>query len=212
MNKRGFILLIWVVLLCRMEVFAVTFIPPGTTSLDKKAGSYIDVAEITVHDWCEYLQWLKANKGIRSEEYINALPDSAICEKLYGAVRYFQHPKYRNYPIVGLTYEQATNYCQWRSDRVNEKMKKGKVIYTLPDVYDLQMAYKKQKSPKKLPSTIVPINKKSRKISGIGYNVQEYTADPNVVLIGMEGKSLMFDDFTGVNHLLGFRCKALIIK
>ncbi len=211
-SMRRIILLICFVLFCKIVIFATIAIPPGTITLDKKTKTYIDATETTVANWAEYLYWLQTTKGIQSEEYINALPDSATCEKLYGATRYFQHPKYKDYPIVGLTYEQAVNYCKWRTDRVNEITKKGKVTYSLPDVYDFQAAYSKQKNNKNFSLTIIPVNQKSKKITGIGYNVQEYTSDPNVILIGSKENTLLFDDFIGINHLLGFRCKAVKIN
>ncbi len=33
---------------------------------------------------------------------------------------YYRHPAYSNYPVVGISYEQALNYCQWRTERVKE--------------------------------------------------------------------------------------------
>jgi len=35
---------------------------------------------------------------------------------------YFRHPAYSNYPIVGVNWLQADNFCAWRTDRVNEKL------------------------------------------------------------------------------------------
>ena len=34
--------------------------------------------------------------------------------------QYFRHPAYRNYPVVGVSYEQAKAFCTWRSKVVNE--------------------------------------------------------------------------------------------
>ena len=34
--------------------------------------------------------------------------------------RYFSHPAFGNYPVVGVTWQQAHDFCLWRSDRVNE--------------------------------------------------------------------------------------------
>ena len=33
---------------------------------------------------------------------------------------YFRHPAYNDYPIVGINWLQANDYCAWRTDRVNE--------------------------------------------------------------------------------------------
>ena len=33
---------------------------------------------------------------------------------------YLRHPAYREYPVVGINWLQANDYCSWRTDRVNE--------------------------------------------------------------------------------------------
>jgi gliding motility-associated lipoprotein GldJ len=33
---------------------------------------------------------------------------------------YFRHPAYQWYPVVGIDYNQANDFCSWRTDRVNE--------------------------------------------------------------------------------------------
>ena len=33
---------------------------------------------------------------------------------------YLRHPAYRDYPVVGVNWLQANDYCAWRTDRVNE--------------------------------------------------------------------------------------------
>ena len=42
---------------------------------------------------------------------------------------YYSHPAYREYPVVGISYEQAVDYCKWRTDRVKDSFK----IKTLTD-------------------------------------------------------------------------------
>jgi hypothetical protein len=95
---------------------------------------------------------------------------------------------------------------------VNELSKGYDVVYSLPDEFDYQLAFKKQK-PTKIPSqAIYPINPKKKKLSGIGDNANELTANPKVIVIGTEGDQLMFDDYRGIHYQLGFRCKAIIKK
>ncbi len=33
---------------------------------------------------------------------------------------YLRHPSFQDYPVVGVTWQQATNYAKWRTERVNE--------------------------------------------------------------------------------------------
>ena len=62
----------------------------------------------------------------------NALPDTMVwrSELSYNeplVEYYFRHPGFNNYPVVGVSWRQAYDFCLWRSDRVNEgiMMKKG---------------------------------------------------------------------------------------
>jgi len=61
-----------------------------------------------------------------------ALPDTLVwrSELSYNeplVEYYFRHPGFNNYPVVGVTWRQAYDFCLWRSDRVNEGilMQKG---------------------------------------------------------------------------------------
>lgn len=98
-------------------------LPPGTIKL--KDNFYFDRTEITNHHWCEYLYWTSKVYGEESEEYSSALPDPKTWLKYdpsYSALDtfYLRHPSYRDYPVVGLTYEQVSDFAKWRSDRVFE--------------------------------------------------------------------------------------------
>ncbi len=94
---------------------------------------YMDQTEVRNLDYLEYLYWL--NRVYAADYpgvYRKALPDTLVWrDKLaYNeplVEYYFRHPAYRNYPVVGVTWVQANDYCAWRTDRVNEMLliKKG---------------------------------------------------------------------------------------
>ncbi|MGZ4082766.1 MAG: gliding motility lipoprotein GldJ, partial [Bacteroidia bacterium] len=59
------------------------------------------------------------------EVFFKALPDTLVWrEKLaYNEPYvdyYLRHPAYRDYPVVGVSWLQANDFCTWRTDRVNE--------------------------------------------------------------------------------------------
>ena len=89
---------------------------------------YMDETEVTNMFWLEYLEWLDRIYGNSFPEIVErALPDTlAWREKLaYNEpmVKYYlRHPAYREYPVVGVSWRQATDFCKWRTDRVNENI------------------------------------------------------------------------------------------
>ena len=87
---------------------------------------YLDQTEVTNFHWLEYLYWISRAYGDTYPlVYKNALPDTlcwrsplAFNEKYVDY--YLRHPAYRDYPVVGVSWLQANDYCKWRTDRVNE--------------------------------------------------------------------------------------------
>jgi len=92
------------------------------------ASFYMDETEVTNLDYLEYLFWLKRVYGESYPEvYKNALPDTLVWRDKLGynepyVKNYLRHPAYKNYPVVGVSWQQATDYCAWRTDRVNERI------------------------------------------------------------------------------------------
>jgi formylglycine-generating enzyme required for sulfatase activity len=89
-------------------------IPPGMAKLGENL--FMDIEELRNVDYREYLTWLRQVFGERSEKYLKALPDKKVSPDYY-----FMNPEANNYPVVGITYEQAISYCKWRSDRIFER-------------------------------------------------------------------------------------------
>ena len=87
---------------------------------------YLDETEVTNFYWLEYLAWLERVYGDSYPEIVSkALPDTLVWrEKLeYNepfVEYYLRHPAYRDYPVVGVNWLQANDFCAWRTDRVNE--------------------------------------------------------------------------------------------
>jgi gliding motility-associated lipoprotein GldJ len=98
---------------------------------------YMDETEVANVDYREYLYWLKRVYGESYPEVLlEALPDTAVWreELSYNeplVQTYFRHPSYNDYPVVGVTWLQANDYCQWRTDRVNEMILIEKGILNL---------------------------------------------------------------------------------
>ena len=106
---------------------------------------YMDKYEVSNMAWREYVNWTEVVFGTRKPEIVAAiLPDTTVWrDKLaYNEPyvdNYFRHPAYSFYPVVGVTWEQAMAYCQWRTDRVNEDILVGGMYMEKPQ-YDLVKA------------------------------------------------------------------------
>ncbi len=105
---------------------------------------YIDETEVANVHYREYLYWLSRTYGNDYPQvYRQALPDtlawrSALAYNEPLVEYYFRHPAYNDYPVVGVTWEQATNYCKWRSDRVNEKLLVDAGVLSYTDINNEQ--------------------------------------------------------------------------
>lgn len=98
---------------------------------------YMDETEVRNLDYLEYLYWL--NRVYSTDYpgvYRKALPDTLVWRQKLAyneplVEYYFRHPAYREYPVVGINWLQATDYCAWRTDRVNEMILISKGILSM---------------------------------------------------------------------------------
>jgi len=88
---------------------------------------YMDETEVKNLDYREYLHWISRVFSENKEVFWAALPDTLVWRNKLSynepmVEHYFRHPSYQNYPVVGVSWLQASDYCIWRTDRVNERI------------------------------------------------------------------------------------------
>jgi gliding motility-associated lipoprotein GldJ len=85
--------------------------------------------EVTNMMYLEFLDWIKAvyppSEPQYKAIYQGALPDTLVWRNRLGysevmVDNYLRHPAYAEYPVVGVSWIQAVEFANWRSDRVNE--------------------------------------------------------------------------------------------
>jgi len=91
---------------------------------------YMDDTEVTNKEYLIYLDWLKKVFPPENPKYKHiyeaAIPDQDVWKTPLGndgglSKNYLKHRAFENYPIVGVTWRQANDYCKWRTDRSTEK-------------------------------------------------------------------------------------------
>jgi len=110
----------------------------NTTPVKQQIRSfYLDETEVTNAEYLFYLQWMEKifppSDPNYKDIYLSALPDTLVWRDVLGnnellTENYLRHPAYADYPVVGVSWLQANQYCKWRSDRVNEKLLMDKGI------------------------------------------------------------------------------------
>ncbi len=89
---------------------------------------YIDETEVANVHYLEYLYWVsRVFSADYPEVYKKALPDTLVWRDRLAyneplVELYLRHPAYQQYPVVGVNWLQASDFCAWRTDRVNEQI------------------------------------------------------------------------------------------
>jgi sulfatase modifying factor 1 len=87
----------------------------------------------------EYLTFLQSIKDKKPIQYKSALPDTTVWSNKMSknesfVTQYFRYPGFGQYPVVGISHENALLYCKWLEENINAQMESGeKVIVKLPN-------------------------------------------------------------------------------
>lgn len=87
------------------------------------ASFYMDEAEVANIHWLEYLHFIRTDSA--EEFYKSALPDTTVWARDLSfndpyVTYYLRYPGFRYFPVVGVSWLQANDYCTWRTAKVNE--------------------------------------------------------------------------------------------
>ena len=89
------------------------------------ASFYMDMAEVANIHWLEYLHFVRRDSS--EEFFVSALPDTTVWARQLSfndpyVDYYLRYPGFRYFPVVGVSWLQANDYCTWRTAKVNEKL------------------------------------------------------------------------------------------
>ena len=140
MIKQIIILLFVIISLAFNKSNFKKFIPPGTVKINDTL--FADETEVSNLSWLEFEYWTCTKYGKNSSEYKAVVPDTLVWRNKESfnepyVHNYYRHKAYRNFPVVGITFEQAVAFCKWRTERVKEfysiaYKKSLKIEYKLP--------------------------------------------------------------------------------
>ncbi len=103
------------------------------------SGFWLSATEVSNAEWKEFYE--AKLKELGETEAAKYLPDTSVWIREFPfafndplAERYFQHPAFDNCPVVGVTWKQAKEYCQWRTEQINQMLEEAGSRYRTPNL------------------------------------------------------------------------------
>lgn len=178
--------------------------PAGTFNVPGMRNVFIDKTEVTNNEYRFYLSQLKLEADTAA--FHIAHPDTAVWHLSYED-HFWDEKSYSDYPVVGVTYEQATAYCAWRSKYVSEREQR-KVVYKLPEIKVYRLTQAGQNTnivAEGLYSTELGY----RTFLGLCDNAAEMTNIAGIAIRGYQRQECLETyEYFVPEHRLGFRCMA----
>ncbi len=89
------------------------------------ASFYMDESEVANLHWLEYMHYVRLDSS--EEFYQSVLPDTTVWARQLSfndpyVDHYLRYPGFRFFPVVGVSWLQAQDYCAWRTQKVNANL------------------------------------------------------------------------------------------
>lgn len=110
-----------------------------TTKIEKQSINKFEISDFITYK--EYKEYLLSVKNDSSEKYyLSQLPDTNISVDKDVYQKYITGNEYDSFPVLGISWDNAMNFCKWKTLKDNPK-NKIKFIYRLPHCSEWLAAY-----------------------------------------------------------------------
>jgi formylglycine-generating enzyme required for sulfatase activity len=190
------------------EPNGMAYIPAGSFVLKRTDGSktkdfevtidafWMNQSEVSVKQYYEYLGSVKKDSSKQYYESAVPDPDKAPFKD------YFLDKKYSDFPVVGVSFQQAVNFCKWKTKLENQKLlSKGKFPvqnYRIPSEVEWVYASFGGQKPDETP------NPQTTNLSKVSANKTNGWGLYNMPANVSEWTSTAFDPETYLNKVQNF--------
>jgi|GEM_PF-1746501 len=178
----------------KMTASDSTLLSPGIMKKTAVDPFYISATEVTNGDWKEFYQEKILELGQASAKK-QFFPDTSLWVKEFPysynapmAEYYFSHPRFNDFPVVGVTWDQANAFCIWKTKKLKRLLgKKGiqsTASFRLPSELEWEGAAKNRENESKRANRHVyvwPTDKSVLQINRLS-NVGQIRNTNNVLL------------------------------